>query len=268
MCITHHNELPNRLTEIDDSANGIITRSYDNFDRLTEETTAQGTVDYTYDADGRRATMTVTGQTEVDYAYGLDDGFDLSFVHGSNGAISGQSQPVSWVRLRVHGRWHRRRVVHCDLGLSEKPQIGQTAALRNQCRPEGWLRALTARQNSLYPHLQQRQPAHNAKNEGRPRATPASGNQTRARSPVGPTFSHAGAQHRIPPMTISAPKNNVNVLLIGKSTMWLSPAGKHQWTDPDGRQPEQRHEDAEGGFEQHQRTSNGLRRIITQLGAR
>jgi YD repeat-containing protein len=37
--------------------------------RLTEETTPQGTVDYMYDAAGRRASMTVAGQTEIDYAY-------------------------------------------------------------------------------------------------------------------------------------------------------------------------------------------------------
>jgi len=57
------------VTQIADSVNGTITRSYDSLDRLTEETTPQGTVDYTYDAAGRRASMTVAGQTAVTYAY-------------------------------------------------------------------------------------------------------------------------------------------------------------------------------------------------------
>ncbi len=64
--------------QIVDSANGTITRTYDDFDRLTEETTPQGTVNYTYDADGRRATMTVAGQTAVSYAY--DDAHRLMSI--------------------------------------------------------------------------------------------------------------------------------------------------------------------------------------------
>jgi RHS repeat-associated protein len=40
-------------------------------DRLTQETTPQGTVTYTYDADGRRATMTVAGQSAVSYGYDI-----------------------------------------------------------------------------------------------------------------------------------------------------------------------------------------------------
>src|ERR1700722_7089635 len=51
------------------STNGTTTRTYDGLDRLTEETTSQGTVDYTYDAAGRLATMTVAGQTAVSYSY-------------------------------------------------------------------------------------------------------------------------------------------------------------------------------------------------------
>src|SRR5205814_4679818 len=49
--------------------NGTIVRIFDGLDRLTKETTPQGTVDYTYDAAGRRATMTVTGQAMVGYTY-------------------------------------------------------------------------------------------------------------------------------------------------------------------------------------------------------
>ena len=48
---------------------GRITRSYDGVDRLLSETTPEGSISYTYDADGRRATMTVAGQPQVAYAY-------------------------------------------------------------------------------------------------------------------------------------------------------------------------------------------------------
>lgn len=39
------------------------------FNRLLNETTPEGAVDYTYDADGRRASMTVAGQATVTYTY-------------------------------------------------------------------------------------------------------------------------------------------------------------------------------------------------------
>ena len=59
----------NRLTQIVDSASGTITRGYDGLDRLTSETTPQGSVSYTYDNANRRATMTVTGQPTISYTY-------------------------------------------------------------------------------------------------------------------------------------------------------------------------------------------------------
>ena len=42
-------------TDIVDSVAGTIERTYDLFDRLTEEVTPEGTVNYTYDDAGRRA---------------------------------------------------------------------------------------------------------------------------------------------------------------------------------------------------------------------
>jgi RHS repeat-associated protein len=42
---------------------------YDDLDRLIEETTPQGEVDYTYDDAGRRTSMTVAGQTTINYTY-------------------------------------------------------------------------------------------------------------------------------------------------------------------------------------------------------
>lgn len=59
----------NRLVTADDSANGAITRSYDDLDRLVQETTPFGTVSYTYYANGLRQTMTVSGQPMVTYTY-------------------------------------------------------------------------------------------------------------------------------------------------------------------------------------------------------
>ena len=44
---------------------GTIERTYDLLDRLTEEITPEGTLTYTYDDAGRRASMTVAGQTAL-----------------------------------------------------------------------------------------------------------------------------------------------------------------------------------------------------------
>ena len=57
------------MTQIVDSINGTIMRGYDGLDRLTSETTPQGTVSYTYDNAGRRSSMTVAGQSAVNYTY-------------------------------------------------------------------------------------------------------------------------------------------------------------------------------------------------------
>ena len=64
----------NRITQVQEKNSGgtvtaTITRTYDGLDRLTQEVTAQGTVNYTYDNASRRATMTVVGQTQVVYPY-------------------------------------------------------------------------------------------------------------------------------------------------------------------------------------------------------
>ena len=64
----------NRITQVQEKDAGgtvtdTITRTYDDLDRLTQEVTAQGTVNYTYDNASRRATMTVVGQPQVTYTY-------------------------------------------------------------------------------------------------------------------------------------------------------------------------------------------------------
>jgi RHS repeat-associated protein len=74
-----------RLRSAVDSANGTISDDYDNLDRLTQETTAQGSVSYTYDAADRGQTTTVAGQPQVDYDYDAADRL-TSATQGSSGA--------------------------------------------------------------------------------------------------------------------------------------------------------------------------------------
>ena len=62
-------DLGNRLTKVQDSVGGTITRAYDGLDRVTSETTAQGTVSYGYDAANRLTSLTIPGQSQVTYAY-------------------------------------------------------------------------------------------------------------------------------------------------------------------------------------------------------
>ncbi|MBS0184283.1 MAG: RHS repeat protein [Nitrospira sp.] len=64
----------NRITQVQEKNSGgsvtaTTTRTYDGLDRLTQEVTPEGTVNYTYDNASRRATMTVAGQTQVTYTY-------------------------------------------------------------------------------------------------------------------------------------------------------------------------------------------------------
>ena len=58
-----------RITQIVDSANGTLSRSYDGLNRLTSETTPQGSVSYAYDAAGRRTQLTAPGQPATTYSY-------------------------------------------------------------------------------------------------------------------------------------------------------------------------------------------------------
>ncbi len=64
----------NRVTQVQekDAASTVtatITRTYDGLDRLTQEITPQGQIDYVYDKANRRTSMTVAGQTAVIYGY-------------------------------------------------------------------------------------------------------------------------------------------------------------------------------------------------------
>jgi RHS repeat-associated protein len=70
--ITYTYDAGNRITKIVDSRGGTITRTFDNLDRLTNETAPnapRGGINYTYDAAGRRTSMTVGSLTPVTYSY-------------------------------------------------------------------------------------------------------------------------------------------------------------------------------------------------------
>jgi RHS repeat-associated protein len=82
--ISYGYDAGNRLTQVVDSAAGTITRSYDGLDRLTNETTPQGSVGYTYDSAGRRSSMSVAGQATVNYTYDNADRL-VGIAQGSTG---------------------------------------------------------------------------------------------------------------------------------------------------------------------------------------
>jgi RHS repeat-associated protein len=82
--ITNTYDGGDRLRTAVDSANGTITDTYDDLDRLTQETTAQGSVSYGYDAADRRQTTTVTGQPLVTYGYDSADRL-TSISQGASG---------------------------------------------------------------------------------------------------------------------------------------------------------------------------------------
>jgi RHS repeat-associated protein len=70
--ITYTYDGGNRITKIEDSRGGTITRTYDNLDRLTNETAPNapsGGIVYTYDKADRRATMKVGSLGAVTYTY-------------------------------------------------------------------------------------------------------------------------------------------------------------------------------------------------------
>ena len=109
-------------TEIADSVNGTITRQYHGLNRLTQETTQEGTISYTYDLDGRRATMTVSGQNAVTYNY--DDAHRLISIK------SGLLYRVAHLRQREpekHGYVSQR---DCGDGRLRRGKSGDQHRLR------------------------------------------------------------------------------------------------------------------------------------------
>ena len=84
-----------RTTSIYDSISGAIGYIYNDYgcsscggrgvDRISEEETPLSTIDYTYDANGRRASMTMAGEPAVNYAY--DDAGRLTGISRNVGGI-------------------------------------------------------------------------------------------------------------------------------------------------------------------------------------
>jgi RHS repeat-associated protein len=84
--ITYTYDLADRLVKAIDSAAGTFNRTWDNFDELTQESGPNGSIAYTFDADGRRHTSTVTGQPQVTYGY--DAGSHLTSIGGSGQTVT------------------------------------------------------------------------------------------------------------------------------------------------------------------------------------
>ena len=74
------------MRQVVDSVSGTVSHDYDLLDRLTVETTPEGSVSYTYFADGRRQTMTVAGQPVVTYGY--DDAHRLTSITQGESIVS------------------------------------------------------------------------------------------------------------------------------------------------------------------------------------
>lgn len=67
-----------RPRQLLDSLAGAVSWDYDDFDRLSKETSAAGIVTYEYDVIGRRIGMTAGSQAKVEYRY--DDGDQLKRI--------------------------------------------------------------------------------------------------------------------------------------------------------------------------------------------
>jgi RHS repeat-associated protein len=96
--INYTYDAANRLTAAQDSVNGIITRSYDDrFDAIAQEVSPQGTVDYTYSADGQRQSMNPSGGSTITYAYdGAHRLTEITQAAGLGGAIPATAQTVGF----------------------------------------------------------------------------------------------------------------------------------------------------------------------------
>jgi RHS repeat-associated protein len=91
----------NRPTTITDSRTGSYTYAYDNFSNLTNYTSPQGSISYTYNADRERTGMTVAGQPAVAYSYNANDELtkivqgsaSTSYSYDADGNLTGQTLP-------------------------------------------------------------------------------------------------------------------------------------------------------------------------------
>jgi RHS repeat-associated protein len=82
----------NRLTRIDDSVGGTITRTYDDrFDTVKQESGPEGTVDTTYTANGLKSSVDPTGGSAITHTY--DNANRLTGL--SQAAGIGQAEPAT-----------------------------------------------------------------------------------------------------------------------------------------------------------------------------
>ncbi|ABF92010.1 Rhs family protein [Myxococcus xanthus DK 1622] len=94
-------DLGGRLVRMEDSLGAIITQAHDGLDRLVQEVSPNGTVDYTYDAVGQLATMNATGHSQVIYTHDnagrltaiAQGGRTVAFAHDTVGRRQSISLP-------------------------------------------------------------------------------------------------------------------------------------------------------------------------------
>ena len=99
---TYTYDLAGRVDYINDSVSGFIDYTYNDFgcttcggrgmDRIAQEVSPLGTIDYTYDAVGRRKTMTVLGQPVVNYDY-----YDNGWIENVRQIINGIEQKFNFL---------------------------------------------------------------------------------------------------------------------------------------------------------------------------
>ncbi len=99
-------DLAGRVDYINDSVSGYIDFTYNDFgctscsgrgmDRIAQEITPLGMIDYTYDNVGRRKTMQVAGQPVVNYDY-----YDNGWIENARQVVNGVEQRFNFVYLDI-----------------------------------------------------------------------------------------------------------------------------------------------------------------------
>ena len=91
----------NRPTQVTDSLTGTYSYSYDNLNDVTQYTSPQGSISYTYNSVGQRTGMTASGQSATGYTYdadgeltGLTQGSaTASYSYDADGDLTSQTLP-------------------------------------------------------------------------------------------------------------------------------------------------------------------------------
>ncbi len=117
-----------------DSISGAITRTNDALDRLASETTPQGTVGYTYDAAGRRSSLTVPGQAVANYTFDnanrltqiTDPTGTYQFTFDNMGRLTSASASYSFLTTRSFTTSYSYDAASNRTGFTD-PENGSTA---------------------------------------------------------------------------------------------------------------------------------------------